>query len=130
MASYPTDLRYTRTHQWVRPREKLVTVGLTQFAADRLGAVGFVELPYPGELFRSDVFFGRASSDTGSTALRMPFVGQVNAVNQALAETPGLVNSDPYGEGWIVRVEPGDPADVEGLMDAAEYEAFVATDEA
>jgi glycine cleavage system H protein len=130
MTSHPTDLRYTKTHEWVRPREKLVTLGLTQFGADRLGAIGFVELPYPGELFRTGAVYGRTSSDTESMTLRMPFVGQIMAVNQSLAESPGVVNSDPYGEGWIVRIEPGDPADVDGLMDAAEYEAFLATDEA
>lgn len=130
MASYPTDLRYTDKHVWVRARETLVTVGVTQLAADQLGAIGFVELPYPGELFKAGDLVGRVRSDTGSAAIYMPFIGKINAVNQALGESPGLVNSDPYGEGWIARIEPGDPAHVESLMDAADYEAFAsASDE-
>lgn len=128
MAGYPTDLRYTRNHQWVRPDEKLVTGGVTEVAAHRLGAVGFVEFPYAGELFKADELIGRLSSETGSAALRMPFLGQINAVNQALAGAPGLINDDPYGNGWIVRFEPGRRADVDELMDAEEYAAFVAAD--
>lgn len=130
MASYPTDLRYTDKHVWVRTREKLVTVGITECAADQLGAIGFVELPYPGELFKAGDVVGRMRSDTASLAIYMPFIGKIHAVNQALGESPGPINSDPYGEGWIARVEPGDPAHVDSLMDAAEYEAFVsASDE-
>jgi len=130
MAGYPTDLRYTDKHQWVRTREKLVTVGITKFAADRLGAIGFVELPYAGELFRTDARVGRLSAESTGAAIHMPFTGHVNAINAALSESPGLINSDPYGEGWLVRIEPGDPADVDDLMDAAAYEAFVAANEA
>jgi glycine cleavage system H protein len=124
MTSYPTDLRYTEQHQWVRPRDELVTLGVTQHAADQLGAIGFVELPYPGELFKPGERVGMLSADATS-AIKMPFVGQINAVNQALTETPGLINSDPYGEGWLVRIEPADMAEVDALMDAAAYEAFV-----
>jgi glycine cleavage system H protein len=129
MGGYPTDLRYTEKHAWVRPREKLVTLGITQFAADQLGAIGFVELPYPGELFKAGERIGRVTSDTGSATIYMPFVGQVNAINQALSDSPGVINGDPYGEGWMLRVEPGDPADVESLMDAAGYEAFLSAND-
>jgi glycine cleavage system H protein len=129
MAGYPTDLRYTDKHQWVRAREKLVTVGITKFGADRLGAIGFVELPYAGELFRTDARIGRLSAESAAAPIHMPFTGHVNALNGALSESPGLINSDPYGEGWLVRIEPGDPADVDGLMDATAYEAFVSANE-
>jgi glycine cleavage system H protein len=129
MAGYPTDLRYTQTHHWVRAREKLVTVGITQFTADRLGEISFVELPYAGELFRTDARIGRMSGESAAAPIHMPFTGHVNAINQALSESPGMINSDPYGEGWLVRIEPGDPADVDGLMDAAAYEAFVSANE-
>jgi len=126
MAGYPTDLRYTDEHLWVRAREKLVTVGITEHAAAGLGAVGFVELPYAGELFRPGARFARVSGESGSRALLMPFVGQINAANQALDGAAGVVGSDPYGEGWIARIEPADPGAVDTLMDAAAYEAFVA----
>ena len=125
MASYPDDLRYTKTHVWVRSREKLVTVGITEFAADGLGAVGYLELPYPGELFRAGDMLLRISAENGSSTVYMPLVGQVNAANQTLGDSPGLVNSDPYGAGWLVRLEPNDVADAENLMDAAAYEAYV-----
>lgn len=130
MSSVPTDLRYTKDHAWVRARENVLTVGITASAADQIGAIGFVELPYPGELSRPGSFLGRMSSDTATATISMPFIAQINAVNEALSESPGLINSDPYGEGWIVVLEPGDPDEIDGLMDAADYEAFLsASDE-
>lgn len=122
MARHPDDLRYDEKHLWVRPGEKLVELGITEDAADELGAISFVETPYPGELFKPGALFGRVSGEQGSKALLMPFVGQVNAINQAVVNSPGLISSDPYGS-WIVRLEPGDLADVEALLDAASYEA-------
>jgi glycine cleavage system H protein len=129
MAGNPTDLRYTEEHQWVRTDGKFVTVGITQHGADRLGTISFAELPYPGELFRTGALFGRLSGASGSAALHMPFVGHINAVNQKLSDAPGIINSDPYGAGWIVRIEPGDLAEVDELMDAAAYEELVAAQE-
>ncbi|HWI06474.1 MAG TPA: hypothetical protein VNT54_03030 [Solirubrobacteraceae bacterium] len=129
MADAPTDVRYTDRHLWVRPGEKLVTVGITQFAADRLGAIGFAELPYPGELFKAGERVGSLSGEDSSATLLMPFLGQVNAVNQKLSDAPGVINADPYGEGWIARIEPGDLAEVDELMDAGAYLAFVSAPE-
>jgi glycine cleavage system H protein len=126
MAEDPTDLRYTEEHQWVRPEGKFVTLGLTQQGADRLGAIRFAELPYPGELFKTGALFGRLSGETTSAAMHMPFVGHINAVNAKLSDSPGIINSDPYGSGWIVRIEFGDLAEVESLMGAESYAAFVA----
>jgi glycine cleavage system H protein len=125
MSSYPTDLLYTENHQWVRTRDNVLTVGITEFAAAKLGPIGFVGLPFPGELFRPGSYLGRLSSDNDALTVSMPFIGQLNEVNQALEESPGLINSDPYGDGWIVVVEPGDAAAVARLMDAEAYEAFV-----
>ena len=130
MAEPSSDVRYTDRHLWVRPDEKLVTVGITQVAADRLGLIGFAELPYPGELFKAGERVGSLSGQTGSVTLLMPFLGQINAVNQALSEAPGVISSDPYGEGWLVRIEPGDMAEVDALMDAAEYEALSSSQDA
>lgn len=126
MASYPDDLRYTKTHVWVRPREKLVTVGITQSAVDGLGAASFLELPYPGELFKAGDMLLRISAEHGSKAVYMPLVGQVNAVNQTLGDAPSQINDDPYGAGWLVRIEPNDLADADNLMDAAQYADHVA----
>lgn len=129
MASHPDDLRYTEKHHWVRPGEKYVELGITQSAADDLGAISFVEMPYPGELFKPGALLGRISAETGSKALFMPFVGQVNAINQAVVNAPSLINGDPYGQGWIVRLEPGDLGDIEALLDAASYEATLAAND-
>ena len=125
MASYPDDLRYTTSHVWVRPRDTLVTVGITAVAAEKLGAAGFLELPYPGELFKAGEMLLRISGEHESSAVKMPLIGQVNAVNQALNDAPGLVNSDPYGAGWLARIEPNDVADADDLMDAAAYAEYV-----
>lgn len=126
MASYPTDLRYTPEHMWVRARDNVVTAGVTEFVADQLGEIGFVELPYAGELFKSGVSIGRITSDSSSSALRMPVLGKVTEINRALTAKPGLVSSDPYGDGWMFRIEPGDMGDVDGLLEAADYEASLA----
>lgn len=126
MATYPDDVRYTEQHEWVRADEKFVTLGITEFAADQLGAVSFVELPYAGELFKPGVLVGRLSGESGSKAVNMPFLGQINSVNQGLSDSPGVVSDDPYGKGWFVRIEPGDLAEVDALMDADAYEKFVA----
>lgn len=128
MASHPDDLRYNEKHLWVRPGEKFVELGITQDAVDTLGAIGFLEMPYPGELFKPGALLGRVSGDAASKALLMPFVGQVNAINQAVVNSPGLISSDPYGS-WIVRLEPGDLGDVEALLDAASYEATLTADD-
>jgi len=123
MATFPEDLRYTDTDAWVRDREKLVTVGITQIAADRLGPIGFVELPYPGDILKEGQVLCQVRGDGSPMVLRMPFTGKMMHVNPLLVDQPGLINSDPYGKGWIVKMEPGDPALIDALMDAAAYEA-------
>jgi len=126
MAGYPSELRYTDKHVWVRPDGELVVLGITQVAVDRLGAIGFVELPYPGELFKAGKVICRVSGDTASAPILLPLTVKVMDVNRALDGGAGRINDDPYGEGWMMRVEPGDMAEVEALMDADAYEAFVA----
>ncbi|MDQ3723939.1 MAG: glycine cleavage system protein H [Actinomycetota bacterium] len=123
MATFPEDLRYTETHEWVRGREKLVTVGITQSGADRLGPISFIELPYPGDILKEGLVLCRIRGETESMAIHMPFTGKMITVNQLLADQPGHLNSDPYGAGWIVKMEPGSSDDVDALMDAAAYEA-------
>jgi glycine cleavage system H protein len=125
MATFPEDLRYTETDAWVRGRETLVTVGITQIAADRLGPIGFVELPYPGDILKEGQILCQVRGDGGPMVLRMPFTGKMMTVNPLLVDQPGLINEDPYKAGWIVKMEPGDPAAIDALMDAAAYEASV-----
>lgn len=128
MTSYPDDLRYTEKHQWLRADGKLVTLGITQTRVDAIGAVSFVELPYAGELYKPGEVMGRVNGATTSAPIYMPFVGQINAVNKALdGDDAARISNEPYGEGWILRIEPGDMAVLDELMDAEAYEAFVAS---
>ncbi len=126
MAGYPTDLRYTEKHEWVRPGEIYVTLGVTELAAEPLGEVSFVQLPYVGELFRTGDPLCSLSSPAAEATVHIPLIGQITKVNQKLDDSPGLVSSDPYGEGWLVEFQPGEPDEVGELMDAEQYEAFVA----
>ncbi len=123
MANVPEDLRYTETHEWVRDREKLVTLGITQAGADALGPISFVELPYPGELLKDGEVLCRISGETKSMVIKMPFTAKLMTTNQVLASQPGIINEDPFKAGWIVKMEPGSPEHVDALLDAEGYEA-------
>jgi glycine cleavage system H protein len=122
----PGDLRYTKEHEWVRVDGDEATVGITQYAADQLGDIVFVELPGAGRTLAQFATFGVVESVKAVSDLYAPIAGEVTAANEALAGEPELVNSDPYGAGWMVRVRVADPAQVETLLDAAAYEQLVA----
>ena len=121
----PGDLRYTKEHEWVRVDGDEAVVGITKFAADQLGDIVFVELPAVGKALDSHATFGVVESVKAVSDLFAPIAGEVTAANEALAGSPELVNSDPYGEGWMLRIRLADPAQVEGLLDAAAYEQLV-----
>jgi glycine cleavage system H protein len=121
----PGDLRYTKEHEWVRVDGDEAIVGITKFAADQLGDIVFVELPAPGKDLDRHATFGVVESVKAVSDLFAPVAGEVTAANEALAGSPELVNSDPYGEGWMLRIRLADPAQVEGLLDAAAYEQLV-----
>ena len=121
----PGDLRYTKEHEWVRVDGDEAVVGITQFAADQLGDIVFVELPAAGKALDSHATFGVVESVKAVSDLFAPVAGEVTVANDALAGSPELVNSDPYGEGWMLRIRLADPAQVEGLLDAAAYEQLV-----
>ena len=122
----PGDLRYTKDHEWVRVDGDEAVVGITQFAADQLGDIVFVELPAAGKALEAHATFGGVESVKAVSDLFAPLTGEVVATNDALAGAPELVNSDPYGEGWMVRIRLADAAAVEALLDAAAYEQLVA----
>ena len=121
----PTDLRYSREHEWVRVDGPTARIGITDFAQESLGDVVFVQLPEDG----LEIVAGASASEIESTKsvsdVYVPVSGSVSAVNSALAETPELVNGDPYGEGWILEVTLTDPSEVDGLLDAEAYRAFI-----
>ena len=121
----PEDLRYSREHEWVRLHGTVARIGITDFAQDSLGDVVFVQLPDVG----LEIVAGASASEIESTKsvsdVYVPVSGAVHAVNAALVETPELVNSDPYGDGWILEVALTDPSELDALLDADQYRAIV-----
>ena len=116
--SVPSDLRYTKDHEWVRVDGDEATVGITAYAADQLGDIVFVELPDVGRTLDQSATFGVVESVKAVSDLFAPVGGEVVATNDELTGRPELVNSDPYGDGWMIRVRVADPAQVDGLLDA------------
>lgn len=119
----PTDLRYTRDHEWVRIEGDTATVGITDFAQGELGDIVFVEVGTVGDAVAAGEVFGTIEAVKTVSDLYMPVEGEVLEFNSALDASPDAVNSDPYGAGWIVRVKVAAGADLSGLLDAAEYTA-------
>jgi glycine cleavage system H protein len=124
--AYPDDLRYSREHEWVRADGETATIGITSFAADELGDIVFVELPEVGATISQFGTFGVVESVKAVSDLYAPVSGQVTEVNDALRESPELLNSDPYGDGWIAKVALSDTTELEALMDAEAYTAETA----
>ncbi|MQA27298.1 MAG: glycine cleavage system protein GcvH [Micromonosporaceae bacterium] len=119
----PEDLRYTPEHEWVRaqPDAPAVRVGITHYAQDALGDIVFVQLPDVGAKATAGESFGEVESTKSVSDIYAPVDGAVTAVNSSLAESPELLNSDPYGEGWLVEIEPADQAALGNLLDATGY---------
>jgi glycine cleavage system H protein len=123
---YPEDLKYTTEHEWVRSpgeSEGSVRIGITHFAQDALGDIVYVSLPEVGESVSSGAACGELESTKSVSDVYAPVSGQVSARNTSLDATPELVNTDPYGEGWLYEVVPEDSSAVDGLMDASAYQA-------
>lgn len=122
----PADLRYTKEHEWVRVDGDVATIGITKHAADQLGDIVFVELPNAGRALEQFATFGVVESVKAVSDLFAPVGGEVVEANGALAAAPEVVNSDPYGAGWMLRIRLADAAQVDALLDPAAYEALVA----
>ena len=125
----PRELRYTKDHQWVRWNGKVATVGLTDFAQDQLGDLTYVELPTLDDSVESQDEAAVVESVKAASDVYAPISGIIADVNKALEKHPELINSDPYGEGWIFRIRPDDPSEIEMLLDAEGYEAILPDDE-
>ncbi|MFI7118923.1 glycine cleavage system protein GcvH [Amycolatopsis sp. NPDC049868] len=124
--STPEELRYTEEHEWVSVRDSgLVRVGITEYAQDQLGDVVFVELPEVGKQVGSGDAFGEVESTKSVSELFAPLDGEVVAVNDAVTESPELINSDPYGEGWLIELRLDDASSVETLLEAEAYQALI-----
>ena len=121
MSEIPDELRYTEEHEWVRSGDDAVVVGITDHAQEQLGDVVYVDLPPDGTTVRAGEAFGEVESTKSVSDLYAPVSGTVSSRNELLEDRPELLNSDPYGEGWLVRIQPDDAEAVEALLDAAAY---------
>lgn len=122
----PDELRFTEEHEWVDNRSgQAVRVGITEYAQDQLGDVVFVDLPEAGTTVNAGEVFGEVESTKSVSELYSPIDGEITAVNEAVADSPELINSDPYGEGWLIEIAPSDPASVEGLLDSDAYRQLI-----
>jgi glycine cleavage system H protein len=122
----PENLRYTNDHEWVSPDASPVKVGITDFAQDALGDIVYVDLPEAGATLEAGQSFGEVESTKSVSELYAPVSGTVVARNEKLADEPELINSDPYGDGWLIAIEPNSADDVDALLDAAAYRGLTA----
>ena len=122
----PAELRYTKDHEWVRIEGDEATVGITAYAADQLGDIVFVELPESGRSLTQFAAFGVVESVKAVSDLFAPLTGDVTTTNDALTGSPELVNSDPYGDGWMLRLKLTAPGELDDLLDASAYDALIA----
>jgi len=125
MSNIPEDLKYAKTHEWVRLEGDIATIGITDFAQSELGDVVYVELPEVGRSLQDGDIFGSVESVKTVSDVYAPVAGQVIEVNAALGARSELINTDPYGEGYMLKIQVSDPESVAGLLDAAGYAAIV-----
>ena len=123
---YPTNYRYTNQHEWVQVKGDVATVGITDYAQHELGDVVFVELPKPGAKVTAGKSFGTVESVKAVSDIYAPVTGEVTEANGDLQNTPEKINSDPHGDAWLIKVRLANPAEVNSLMDAKAYDAFIA----
>jgi glycine cleavage system H protein len=123
--SIPAELKYTKDHEWVRVDGNIATVGITAFAQGELGDIVYVEIETEGEELNQEEVFGSVEAVKTVSDLFMPVSGKIIEFNSALESNPEAVNSDPYGQGWMVKVELSNPSEIEGLLDADGYQALI-----
>lgn len=125
MANIPTDLRYTREHEWIRIEGNEALVGITDYAQQELGEIVFVDVDTVGEMINQGDVFGTVEAVKTVSDLNMPVSGEVLELNEELNDHPELVNQDPYGKGWMIRISVKDAAELNNLLDAAGYQALI-----
>lgn len=119
--SIPTELKYTKTHEWIKTEANIITVGITHFAQAQLGDLTFVELPAAGDNVDAEQDVAVIESVKAASDIYAPVAGTIEAVNEDLEMSPENINNDPYGDGWIFKINVADPSALEGLLDAAAY---------
>jgi glycine cleavage system H protein len=128
MASYPSDLRYDKEHEWIRVEGDVAVIGISDFAQDQLGEVVYVDLPAVGDTVNAGDTFGEVESVKSVSELFSPVTGEVIKVNDDLDGAPESINEDAYGAGWMIEVKIADPSELDGLMSSDEYQAFIASE--
>lgn len=123
--TFPEDLKYSKEHEWLRISGNVATIGISDYAQDQLGEIVFVELPDEGEEFSKDDAFGVVESVKSVNDVYSPVSGHIVEVNDPIVDGPEIVNEDPYGEGWLVKIEISDTSELKGLMSAKQYEAYI-----
>ena len=123
--NFPAELKYTKDHEWIRLEGNTATIGITEFAQKEFGDIVYVEVETIGKGLKANDVFGTVEAVKTVSDLFLPVDGTINELNSALSSQPELVNSDPYGEGWMIKMTVDNPQDVEALMDAAAYEEMV-----
>ncbi|RFS22478.1 glycine cleavage system protein GcvH [Chitinophaga silvatica] len=123
--NFPSNLRYTKDHEWVLLEGSTATIGITEFAQRELGDIVFVDIPTLNKRIEAEHVFGTVEAVKTVSDLFMPVTGVIAGINEELEGTPELVNTDPYGDGWMVKVTVDNPDDVNGLLDAAAYKALI-----
>lgn len=121
----PSNLRYTKDHEWIRVEGNEAFVGITDYAQSELGEIVFVDINTQGETIGQDETFGSIEAVKTVSDLNMPVSGEVLEVNEAINDQPELVNNDPYGEGWMIKIRLADPAELDTLLNAAGYQALI-----
>ena len=124
--NFPTELKYTKDHEWIKLDGDTATIGITDYAQQELGDIVYVEVETTGKSLKAGDVFGTVEAVKTVSDLFLPVDGIILELNPALANSPESVNNDPYGEGWMIKMKVDNPADIESLMDAAAYEAVVA----
>ncbi len=123
---YPADYRYTKDHEWIKVEGPVGTIGITDYAQNELGDVVFAELPKVGATMKAGESFGTIESVKAVSEIFTPVSGEITEINSKLVDTPEIVNKDPHGSAWLVKIRLSDPKEVSALMDAAAYEAYIA----
>lgn len=123
--NFPNDVKYTKEHEWIRLEGDVAYVGITDYAQEQLGDIVFVDIQAEGETLAADEVFGTIEVVKTISDLFLPVAGEILEQNEALADQPELVNQDPYGNGWLIKMKPAADADFDSLMDAEAYKALI-----
>lgn len=125
MATIPPDLKFSSTHEWVRVADDVATIGISDHAQEELGEITYLDLTEVGRMLKPEEKFGEVESVKAVSELFSPVSGEIVEAHTVIADTPNIINADPFGEGWLIKVRLSEPGELAALMDAADYERFL-----